>query len=32
MFEEYFGEIRIGGGINNKFDERDNKTYELTKS
>ena len=32
MFEEYFGEISIGGGVNNKFDERDNKTYELTKS
>jgi hypothetical protein len=30
MFEGYFGEISIGGGVNNKFDERANKTYELS--
>ena len=29
MFEEYFGEISIGGGINNKEDERAKKTLEL---
>ena len=30
MFEEYFGEISIGGGIKNKEDERANKTFELS--
>jgi hypothetical protein len=30
MFEEYFGEISIGGGIINKADERAKKTLELS--
>ena len=30
MFEEYFGEISIGGGINNNKDERANKTFDLS--
>ena len=31
MFEEYFGEISIGGGLNNDLNgERKNKTYELS--
>ena len=30
MFEEFFGEISIGGGIYNSQDERYNKTYELS--
>ena len=29
MFEEYFGEISIGGGIRNKDDERAKKTLEV---
>ena len=30
MFEEYFGEISIGGGIKNNVDGRSNKTFELS--
>ena len=30
MFEEYFGEISIGGGLNDTNEERKKKTYELS--
>ena len=32
LFEEYFGEISIGGGLNNSNEERKKKTYELSKN
>ena len=32
MFEEYFGEISIGGGIKNKDDERAKKTLEVAQN
>jgi len=32
MFEDYFGEISIGGGINDLAGKRKNKTYELSQN